>query len=146
MDATHETTLDEIERLEHERERIEHQLRTLLTPAAEAMLLDERRWVVRRKRELDRIAVSSRAALWSRGVSRPCQVRDVSAHGAGVDTDFQPNVGDPVRLILTDLDESPAFEAVVRHVTGRRVGLEFVPRTDAARAAAELLAARFSGG
>jgi hypothetical protein len=135
---------DELEMLERERQRIEAQLRSPGSPTVEAMLREERRWVVRRKRDLERVAVSSRAALRSGAVARPCHVRDVSAHGAGVDTDAQPRVGEAVRLVLADLDGAPALDAVVRHVTGRRVGLEFVPHREGVGSAVAELARRFA--
>jgi hypothetical protein len=145
MDATRVNAMaDELEALERERQRIERQLRSAASPTVEAMLREERRWVARRKRAIERVPVCSRAALHSMGATRPCEVRDVSAHGAGVDTDVQPRVGDTVCLVLTDLDGAPSMHAVVRHVTGRRVGLEFVPRSDEVRAAAAELARRYA--
>jgi hypothetical protein len=135
--------LDEYEKLERERERVEAQLRTAPSPTVEAMLRAERGWIVRRRRALDRAEVSSRAALHLGGVTRPCEIRDVSAHGAGVDADAAPRVGDPAVLVLADLDGAPALNAVVRHVTGRRIGLEFVPHGEPAREAALLLARKF---
>jgi hypothetical protein len=138
---------EELESLERDRERIDAALRAPGgSPMLEAMLRAERRWVVQRERALERVVVASRAVLVSGGVSRPCLVRDVSAHGAGLDTDVQPRVGEAVRLVLADLDGAPALDAVVRHATGRRVGLEFVPHGEEARAAAELLARRWAVG
>jgi hypothetical protein len=136
----------ELESLERDRERIDAALRAPGSTFVEAMLRAERRWVVQRKRALERVAVASRAVLVAGGVSRPCLVRDVSAHGAGLDADAPPRVGEAVRIVLTDLDGAPALEAVVRHVTGRRVGLEFVPPGEEARAAADLLARRWAVG
>lgn len=147
MDATRtRATNEEVEALERERERIEEQLRAAGSATVEAMLRDERRWVARRKRALERISVSSRAVLHFRGATHPCLVRDVSAHGAGVDADAQPRVGDEVCLVLTELGGAPALSAVVRHLTGRRVGLEFAPRGERASAAAEELGRRFAVG
>ncbi len=135
---------DELEDLEQDRTRIEAQLRSGSSATVEAMLRDERRWVARRKRALERTAVSSRAVLHFRGATHRCHVRDVSAHGAGVDMDQQPRVGDLVCLVLTDLGGAPALSAVVRHLTGARVGLEFVPKSEAARQVAEELGRRFA--
>lgn len=136
---------EELETLERERARIERQLRGALPPRVEAMLLDERRWVVRRRRALERVEVSSLALLRSGGRVAPCHVRDVSPRGAGVDVDTLPRVGERVGLVLTDLDGAPSLDAVVRHVTGQRAGLEFLPG-DESRAAAEALASRFAVG
>ncbi len=145
MDAFRTATVgpEELEKLEQDRTRSEAQLRAGASPLLETMLRDERRWVARRKRALGRTAVSSRAVLHFRGATLGCHVRDVSAHGAGVDADEQPRVGDLVCLVLTDLGGAPALSAVVRHVTGERVGLEFVPHGEAAKEAAEELGRRF---
>ena len=116
------TDEEEVAALDQDRERIDTQLRSPLSAAVEAMLRDERRWVDRRKRALERVQVSARAALHAGETVRPCEVRDVSAHGAGLDAEAQPRVGDRVRLELLDLDGKPTLDAVVRHVTGRRVG------------------------
>lgn len=139
-------TADELEALRRERRRIEAQLREAASPRLEAMLRDEHRWVVRRQRALERVPVAARAALWFGGVARTCLVRDVSARGAGVDADVQPRVGETVRLVLGELDGAPQLEAVVRHVTGRRVGLEFTSAPETAWNVAELLARRFAVG
>lgn len=135
---------DEVAALEHDRERIDTQLRSPLSAAVESMLRDERRWVERRKRALERVQVSARAALHAGERVMPCEVRDVSAHGAGIDADVQPRVGDRVRLELVDLDGKPTLDAVVRHVTGRRVGLEFDPHGDRERDVAAELERRFA--
>jgi PilZ domain-containing protein len=135
---------DELAALERERERIDAQLRTGPPPTIEAMLRDERRWVERRKRALERVPVSSRAVLRAGRFSWTCHVRDVSAHGVGVDAEVQPRVGETVRLELMQLEGTPALDAIVRHVTGVRVGLEFVPSGEASRAAAAALVRRFA--
>ncbi len=98
------------------------------------------------RRTFERTRVSSRAVLHFRGATHPCRVRDVSPHGAGVDMDAQPRVGDEVCLVLTEIGGAPALTAVVRHVTGARVGLEFPLRGEATTAIADELARRFRAG
>ncbi len=143
MSATHAHPVEEVRALERERDRIEKDLRSAPSPLVDELLRAERRWVVRRKRAIERTDVASRAVLHFRGATHTCIVRDVSPHGAGVDAAAQPRVGDEVCLVLTELGGAPALSAVVRHVTGLRVGLEFVPRSEVASGVAEELSRRF---
>lgn len=134
----------ELAELERERQRIDAQLRAPGSATIEAMLRDERRWVERRKHGLERVRVASSATLRCGDASWACVVVDVSAHGAGLLSDEQPRLGEAVRLVLTDLDGAPSLQAVVRHVTGCRVGLEFLPHEGGARAVAEQLARHYA--
>lgn len=134
----------ELEALERERARIDEQLRGPTSPTVEQLLHAERRWVERKRRELERTRISARAALLHfDDAALPAWVHDVSAHGIGIEIDLEPlvdlpQVGEAVGLELADLPGSPMLRGIVRHLTGARIGIEFELCAAVREAAAEL--------
>ena len=128
-----------------DRERIDRQLGEPLTPQLESALREERRWVERRRRLLERVKVSCDALLFDGPASQPVVLRDITAMGVGLDAARPPDVGARVRIAIPAISGRPVLDAVVRHACPelRRVGLEFVPAGDETRRVAEEMVQRF---
>lgn len=133
--------------LEADRERIDARLKEQPLPARiESMLREERRWVERQRRALERVKVRCDAVLHAGGAAMPVVVRDVTAMGVGIEVARPPAVDARVQLEVRGLRGRPKLDAVVRHASteARRAGLEFVPAGPEARRVAQQIARRFA--
>ncbi len=132
--------------LDADRERIDARLREPLPARVESMLRDERRWVERQRRALERVKVCCDAVLHAAGAASAVTLRDVTSMGAGIDVAHAPPVGANVQLEIPGLRGRPRLDAVVRHASEEthRAGLEFVPAGETARKVAEEIVRGFA--
>lgn len=91
------------------------------------------------KREHPRTTVSARAALHASGAVQLVQVRDASVAGVGFDALIRPQLGAEILLEILDLPGRPTLTAIVRHVSGMRVGAEWRSPGETAHDVAEKL-------
>jgi len=119
--------LPEARALSDDRRRLEEQLSVPRSPAIEALLRDELRWLKQRQRRYHRQPISCEARLDVDEGTHVVMVCDISEGGALLELD-QPLVpGARAQLRFPQLPGRPTTWCLVRHASleTRRIGVQF---------------------
>lgn len=134
--------LPEAQALDGDRRRLDQQLAVPHSPAIEAALRDELRWLKQRQRRYLRRPVSCEARLDVDEGTHLVLICDISEGGALLELDQPLEPGARAQLRFPQLQGRPATWCLVRHASlgTRRIGVQFIGNAAAnAGLAAELL-------